>query len=191
MRKFHLVVVLAMFAVAGCKSPVPRDRFYLPEDSFLTTKRIEKLVPCGMPIDEARSVMELHGFACNFEEVLGIPHLQCTQLKRRCLLPFEGVWMATIYYEHDLVTFVEARYDENPVERGIRIPKRTAPAARAIDEARDDHEHPTPAEAPPMDGVVVPFSTTIEASPAMPEETIAAPSTAEPLPPASVPVDLP
>lgn len=197
MRKSLLVVALAMFAVVGCKAPVPRDRFFLPEDSFMTTKRIESLVPPGMPIEKAREVMELHGFACTFEEALGIPHLQCTQLRRRKLWPLEGVWMATIYFEYDQVTFVQARYDENPYERGVCIPKRTARTARSIDEAKDAHAQAASADAPPADVSVVPFSTTIESSPAMPEEPIAAPPAVESLPPAenlppgSVPMEIP
>lgn len=184
MRKSSLVVVFAVLAVSGCKAPVPRGRFFLPEDSFLTTKRIEGLVPPGMPIEKAREVMELHGFACTFEEAIGIPHLQCTQLRRRCLWPFEGVWMATIYFEHDLVTFVQARYDVNPYERGIRIPKRTAPEAKGIDQAKDAHAQAAAADGVPLDETVMPFSTMIEAAPAMPEEAIAAP-------PANLPVDVP
>jgi hypothetical protein len=187
MRTSCLLVVLATLAVAGCKtaSQVPRGRFYLPEDSFMTIKRIEKFVPAGMPIEEAREVMELHGFACTFEEVLGIPHLQCTQLKRLCLWPFEGVWMATIYYEHGLVTFVQARFDENPYEQGVRIPKRKAVEAREVDQAKDAHdEMPLAAVPPPMDDMVVP------APPVVPEEVVALPA-AEGLPAASVPVEIP
>jgi hypothetical protein len=162
MRNAYLWLLLfASLAITGCQSPartIPRGKFRLPEDSFMTVKRIEKLVPAGMPIEQAREVMELHGFVCTYDEVVGIPHLQCNQIKRQFLWPFNGEWMATIYYEHGLVKSVQARYDLNPVEVGTCVPKRTALKAQEIDRAKDAHAqaHEEHLDAPPpTDGFVL------------------------------------
>jgi hypothetical protein len=178
------------------KTPVPRGHFFLPEDSFMTTKRIEKLVPPGMPIEQAREVMEIHGFECTFEDSsLGIPHLQCNQLRRQWLWPFHGNWMATIYFENGLVTFVQARYDLNPSEVGVCVPKHMARQARAIDREKDARQKalhgppPTIIDAsvePAMPGEVIPGAPT--------SDEVIPPAGApgqEGMPPASVPVEIP
>lgn len=162
--QFGLLLCVTLFLV-GCKSqqlnsrPMPRggnsDRvgrgnFFLPEDSFLTLKRIEKLVPPGMPIEEARRVMELHGFVCTFEDDIGIPYLQCNQLKTNYVWPFDGTWEATLYYDHGVVRSVQAKYDFHAVELGTRIPKRTAREAREIDAAHDAAAAQRAAEGVPV-----------------------------------------
>lgn len=179
------LVLLTSLAATGCKTPVPRGKFRLPQDSFMTVKRIEKLVQPGMPIEQAREVMEIHGFSCTFEESLGIPHLQCIQLKKLNLWPFDGEWMATIYYENGLVTAVQARFDENPVEPGVCIPKRTARKARQLDREKDAQQ----LNAPPPGPMPHLIETTVE--PAMPAEVLPAAPTSEELAPATVPVEIP
>jgi len=132
-----ILALCAGMAISGCRTPVPRGHFYLPEDSFLTVKRIEALVPPGTPVEEARRTMEIHGFVCTFENDIGIPYLQCNQIKTNCVWPFDGTWEATLYYDFGVVRSVQAKYDFHAVERGTRIPKRTARQARSIDSAHD------------------------------------------------------
>lgn len=166
MRILQFALLLsASLSLVGCKAqqlnsqpvtrgkkiqPVPRGKFFLPEDSFLTLKRIEKLVPPGMPIEEARRVMELHGFVCTFEDDIGIPYLQCNQLKTNCVWPFDGTWEATIYYDHGVVRSVQAKYDFHAVELGTRIPKWTAREARQIDAEHDAAAAQHAAESMPV-----------------------------------------
>ncbi len=189
MRYYGLTVFVCLM-VTGCQTPVPRGKFHLPEDSFLTVKRVESLVKPGMPIEQAREVMEIHGFACRFEESVGIPYMQCDQIKRQHLWPFNGTWMATIYYEDGIVHSVQARYDLNPVELGTCIPKRTARKAREIDQANDARAaaaHPDPGAAP--DGMVVPSDEDVlYIEPTPPAD--AAPAAQEGQP-ASVPIEIP
>ncbi|HVA45405.1 MAG TPA: hypothetical protein VNH11_03375 [Pirellulales bacterium] len=131
------LLVCTLLSLVGCKTPVPRSSFFLPEDSFLTLKRVEALVSPGTPIEDAREIMEIHGFVCTYENDLGIPYLQCNQIKTNCVWPFDGTWEATLYYDHGVVRSVQAKYDFHAVERGTRIPKRTAREARQIDAAHD------------------------------------------------------
>ena len=188
MRTLGWVLALGMItAISGCKTPVPRGHFSLPEDSFLTVKRIESLVKPGMPIEQAREIMEIHGFVCTFDEAVGVPYLQCNQIKRQSLWPFNGTWMATIYFEEGVVRAVQARYDLNPVEVGTRIPKRTAREAREIDRANDAHamqnSPPMPVPIEMMPGPVI-----AAPSPPSPPEGLPAPQAD---PPASLPVEIP
>ena len=216
-------IMLGVCLLAGCQTPmqsgkpdsaqnsgrnnrppkprdVPRGQFFLPEDSFLTVKRVEALVPPGMPIEQAREVMEIHGFVCTFEESVDIPYLQCNQIKYQHLWPFNGNWMATIYYEHGLVKSVQARYDLNPVELGTRVPKRAALEAREIDSMKDAKAKgraPSPgAVAVPVDDDVMYIepATVVPDAPPPPIAPSAQPADefpAENGPPASVPVEIP
>lgn len=189
MRTLGSILALPILvAISGCQTPVPRGHFFLPEDSFLTVKRIEALVPPGMPIEQAREVMEIHGFVCTYDEALGVPYLQCNQIKRQHLWPFNGTWMATIYFEQGVVRAVQARYDLNPVEVGTKIPKRTAREAREIDRANDAHlmknSPPLPMPMEMMPGPVIGAP-----GPPSPPENLLAPVPSSP--PASVPVEIP
>ena len=185
-----LLALCGGLAICGCKTPdrVPRGHFYLPEDSFLTLKKIETLVPPGMPIDEARAVMEIHGFVCTFEEAVGVPYLQCNQLKRQHLWPFNGTWMATIYYDDGVVRSVQARYDLNPVERGTKIPKRVSREARDIDRAKDAQIMKA-SHAMPMAVDMVPGPVLSPPSPPSPTEGVPVP--VESSPAASLPGEIP
>ena len=184
MRYLGLVVCGCLFTV-GCQTSVPRGSFHLPEDSFLTVKRIEALVPPGTDIEQAREIMEIHGFVCTFEESVGIPYLQCNQIKRQHLWPFNGTWMATLYYDHGVVRSVQARYDLNPSELGTKVPKHTARKAREIDRAKDAR-----LKSAPPGAVVVPADDNVMyIEPA--EVVPAAPNALEAGPPASVPVEIP
>lgn len=202
------LVLLTSLAATGCKTPVPRGHFRLPEDSFITTKKLESLVKPGMPIEQAREIMEIHGFECTFEDSsLGIPHMQCIQLKRQWLWPFHGNWMATIYFENGLVTFVQGRYDLNPTELGVRIPKRKSREALEIDRAKDAREkalHGPPPEMiessiesdlPAGAIPVAPTSEEVMPPASAPGQEPLPPATSVPaqesLPPASVPVEIP
>lgn len=134
-------LLFAVVLLTGCKATTSSRGhfFFLPEDSFLTVKTIESLVPPGTPIVEAREIMEDHGFVCTYEEAVEIPYLQCNQITKRRLWPFNGSWMATLYIEDGFVKSVQARYDLNPSEFGVRIPKRTGRRAQRIDRAKDEH----------------------------------------------------
>lgn len=149
-------LVFALMMLTGCKATTSSRGhfFFLPEDSFLTVKTIESLVPPGTPIVEAREIMEDHGFVCTYEEAVEIPYLQCNQITKRRLWPFNGSWMATLYIEDGFVKSVQARYDLNPTEIGVKIPKRTGRKAQAIDRAKDQHAlHAAGAIEPlPMEG---------------------------------------
>lgn len=126
MRTICTAVILGLWAAAGCSSSLPqRPKFALPEDELLTTERIEALVPVGMPIEEARQVMELYGFRCAYGNTLGINFLHCEQEKRKRVWPFSGVWSATIYH-NGYVQRVQGRYELAIVDRGVRIPRTTA-----------------------------------------------------------------
>ncbi|HVX10340.1 MAG TPA: hypothetical protein VHC22_04125 [Pirellulales bacterium] len=188
--RYYGPILFVCLVATGCQTPVPRGKFHLPEDSFLTLKRIETLVPVGMPIDQAREVMEIHGFVCTFQESVGIPYLQCNQIKRRSLWPFNGTWMATIYYEDGIVHGVQARYDLNPTEVGECIPKRTARKARQIDQEHDAKTHAAPPDAGPQPGaMVVPSDDDVlYIEPSSPGQ-LAPP--AQEGQPASVPVEIP
>lgn len=185
-----LLAMCGGLAISGCKTPdrVPRGHFYLPEDSFLTLKKIETLVPPGMPIEEAREVMEIHGFVCTFEEAVGIPYLQCNQLKRRHLWPFNGTWMAAIYYEDGVVRSVQARYDLNPVELGTCVPKHASRKAREIDREHDAKLRKA-SQAMPMAVDVMPVPVLSPPSPPSPAEGVPVP--VESTPAASLPVEIP
>jgi hypothetical protein len=194
MRTLGSVLALAIIVVIpGCQTPVPRGHFSLPEDSFLTVKRIEALVPAGMPIEEAREVMEVHGFVCTFDEAVGVPYLQCNQIKRQHLWPFNGTWMATIYFEQGVVRAVQARYDLNPVEIGTHIPKRTAREARQIDRANDArlmrNSPPMPGPMEMMPGPVMSGPGVSAPNPPSPPEGLSMPVQSSP--PATVPVEIP
>ncbi|HWB10505.1 MAG TPA: hypothetical protein VG826_14850 [Pirellulales bacterium] len=194
MRMFAWILVLSSgLAMAGCKTqePVPRGHFFLPEDSFLTLKRVEALVPAGMPIEQAREVMEIHGFVCTYEEAVGVPYLQCNQIKRQHLWPFNGTWMATIYYQEGIVRSVQARYDLNPVERGTKIPKRASREAREIDRAHDAHlmQSGPPATELPEAVEMMPGPVGATPFPPSPPEGVSTP--VESSPPAAVPVEIP
>jgi hypothetical protein len=189
MRTLGWILALSCgLALSGCKTPVPRGHFFLPEDSFMTVKRIEALVPAGMPIEQAREVMEIHGFVCTFEEAVGIPHLQCNQLKRQHLWPFNGSWMATIYYENGIVRSVQARYDLNPVEVGTCIPKHASRKAREIDRENDAQLRKA-SRAMPMAVEMMPGPVLSPPTPPSPAEGVPVP--VESSPPASVPVEIP
>lgn len=198
MRTFAWILALSSgLALSGCKTPedrVPRGHFYLPPDSFLTLKRIETLVPAGMPIEEARDVMEVHGFVCTYEEAVGIPYLQCNQVTRQHLWPFNGTWMASIYFQEGVVTGVQARYDLNPVERGTKVSKRASREARETDQANDaklrnaDHAPPNPPNLP-MTVEMMPGSAMAPPSPPFAAEGLPVP--VESSPPAAVPVEIP
>ncbi|HET6882948.1 MAG TPA: hypothetical protein VFI31_22455 [Pirellulales bacterium] len=189
------LLFFASLVLTGCHAhrTVPRGKFFLPEDSFLTVKRIEKLVKPGMPIEQAREIMEIHGFVCTYEEAIGIPHLQCDQIQRSRLWPFHGVWMATIYYEHGLVKSVQARFDENPVELGVCIPKHTAIEAIATGNAKDAHDRMHEEQA----GVAPPASEGVVFGPDMPvqavplEEVPAPAATGAEIGPAGEPAEMP
>jgi hypothetical protein len=132
-------IMFAVVMLTGCRATTSSRGhfFFLPEDSFLTVKTVESLVPVGTPIEDAREIMEDHGFVCTYEETVEIPYLQCNQITKRRLWPFNGSWMATLFIEEGFVKSVQARYDLNPSEIGVRIPKRTGRKARAIDRAKD------------------------------------------------------
>ncbi len=197
MRMFAWILALSSgLAVFGCKTqePVPRGHFYLPEDSFMTLKRVEGLVPAGMPIEQAREVMETHGFVCTYEEAVGVPYLQCNQIRRRSLWPFNGTWMATIYFQEGVVTAVQARYDINPVEVGTKVPKRASRQAREIDRAKDAqlmnaaHAGPElPMAVEVMPGPVATPQVPTLPSPPSPSAGVPVESSA----PATVPVEIP
>lgn len=153
--------VFAVVMMTGCKAATPSRGhfFFLPEDSFLTVKTVESLVPPGTPIEEAREIMEDHGFVCTYEESVEIPYLQCNQITKRRLWPFNGSWMATLYIEDGFVKSVQARYDLNPTEFGVKIPKRAGRKAQRIDRAKDEHARHAaemmPIEPLPMDGPTI------------------------------------
>jgi hypothetical protein len=188
--------ILAMcsgLAICGCKTqePVPRGHFYLPEDSFMTLKRIEGLVPAGMPIEQARDVMEVHGFVCSYEEAVGVPYLQCNQLKRQHLWPFSGTWMAAIYYQEGVVTGVQARYDLNPVELGTKVPKRASREAREIDRAKDAQIRNSGQMPPDFPTAVEIMPSPVMAPPSPPSPAEGVPVPVESGAPATVPVEIP
>jgi hypothetical protein len=193
MRMFAWILVLSSgLAMSGCKTqePVPRGHFFLPEDSFMTVKRIESLVPAGMAIEQAREVMEIHGFVCTYEEAVGVPYLQCNQITRQHLWPFNGTWMATIYYQDGIVRSVQARYDLNPVERGTKVPKRASREAREIDRANDAHLMNAAHAGPdlPMAVEMMPGPVVAPTPPSPPEDVPVPVQSAEP---ATVPVEIP
>jgi hypothetical protein len=121
----YTALILGLWAAAGCNSLPQRPKFALPEDELLTTERIEALVPEGVPIEEARRVMELYGFRCAYGDTLGIQYLHCEQEKRKHLWPFSGVWSAIIYH-NGYVQRVQGRYELAIVDHGTRIPRKTA-----------------------------------------------------------------
>jgi hypothetical protein len=191
-----ILALSSALAISGCKTPerVPRGHFYLPEDSFMTLKKIESLVPAGMPIEQAREVMEIHGFVCTYEEAVGVPYLQCNQIKRQHLWPFNGTWMAAIYHQEGVVTSVQARYDLNPVELGTKVPKRASREAREIHRAKDAQLLKGAQMGPPMPNLATPVEMMpgpAMAPPSPPLPTEGVPVPVESSPPATVPVEIP
>jgi len=122
MRYFACLVLSSCCALAGCTTIGGLDRLSLPENEPATTERIERIVQPGMPIEEARQLLERYGFRCRYEEALGIPYLFGVQVKERRVWPFRDTWSTTIYYEYGLVTGVKGHYHLVPVERGTLIP---------------------------------------------------------------------
>ena len=166
------IIGFAVVMLTGCRATTSSRGhfFFLPEDSFLTVKTLESLVQPGTPIEEAREIMEDHGFVCTYEESVDIPYLQCNQITKRKLWPFNGSWMATFIIEDGLVKSVQARYDLNPTEFGVKIPKRAGRKAQRIDRANDEHALQKagmgPLEPLPMEGPTIapPLETLPEAS---------------------------
>lgn len=125
MRTLCNIILVCSWASLGCSSLPQRPAFFLPEDEPLTTARIEALIEPGMPIEEARRIMELYGFRCSYHNTVGIEYMHCEQERRKHLWPFSGVWSATIYHD-GYVQRVQGRYELAIVERGVRIPRKTA-----------------------------------------------------------------
>ena len=122
MRCFAFLVLLNCCALAGCTTLGGLDRLSLPEDPFATTQRLERIVPHGMPVEDARQLLERYGFRCRYEETVGVPYLYGVQVKERHVWPFQGTWSTTVYHRYGLVTGVRGHSDPAVVERGITIP---------------------------------------------------------------------
>src|SRR5690348_7575395 len=122
MRRFIDLLLVSCCALSGCTSVGGLDRISLPEDKLATIERLERIVQPGMPIEEARQLLERYGFRCRYEETVGVRYLYGVQVKERYRWPFRGVWSATIYHKNGLVTGVQGTYDLTIVERGILIP---------------------------------------------------------------------
>src|SRR5258707_15684676 len=106
MRCFALFVLSSCCALSGCTTVRGVDKLSLPEDELATTERIERIVQPGMPIEEARTVLERYGFRCRYEDTIGVPYLYGVQIKERHVWPFRAVWSTTIYHQSGLVTGV-------------------------------------------------------------------------------------
>lgn len=125
MRTLCKILLVCGSASLGCSSSLPRrPAFFLPEDEPMTTERIEALIEPGMPIEEARRIMELYGFRCSYQNTVGIEYMHCEQERRKHLWPFSGVWSATIYH-NGYVQRVQGRYELAIVDHGVRIPRKT------------------------------------------------------------------
>ena len=94
LRRSISALVLAVCLLAGCASP-NQDKFNV---------QVRKWVPLGMPVEDAKKVMEGKGFECAIEKVdnpfnpSGIERLECDKIAI-----WLHSWHATFYLEDDKV----------------------------------------------------------------------------------------